>query len=51
MKTTRKSDTQTMHIINQPQTGTPVAELCREMVLATPLFISGVLNMAVWTRL
>ncbi len=30
MKTTRKSDSQIMQILNQAQAGTPVSELCRE---------------------
>lgn len=38
MKTTRKSDTQIMHILNQAQTGTPVAELCREQGISSATF-------------
>lgn len=38
MKTTRKSDTQIMHILNQAQAGTPVSELCREHGISSATF-------------
>jgi len=50
MKTTRKSDSQIMQILNQARSGTPVSELCREYSMSSAtFFISGVLNTVVWT--
>jgi len=38
MKTTRKSDSQIMQILNQAQAGTPVPELCREYGMSSATF-------------
>ncbi len=38
MKTTRKSDSQIMQILNQAQAGTPVSELCREHSMSSATF-------------
>jgi len=38
MKTTRKSDSQIMQILNQAQAGTPVSELCREYGMSSATF-------------
>jgi len=38
MKTTRKSDSQIMQILNQAQAGTPVSELCREHGMSSATF-------------
>jgi len=38
MKTTRKSDSQIMQILNQAQAGTPVPELCREHGMSSATF-------------
>jgi len=38
MKTSRKSDSQIMQILNQAQAGTPVSELCREHGMSSATF-------------
>ena len=38
MKTSRKSDSQIMQILNQAQVGTPVSELCREHGMSSATF-------------
>jgi len=38
MKTTRKSDSQIMQILNQAQAGMPVSELCREHGMSSATF-------------
>ena len=38
MKTSRKSDSQIMQILNQSQAGTPVSELCREHGMSSTTF-------------
>ena len=38
MKTSRKSDSQIMQILNHAQVGTPVSELCREHGMSSATF-------------
>jgi len=38
MKTTRKSDSQIMQILNQASSGVPVSELCREHGMSSATF-------------